>query len=299
MANTPDDTAKNLPALPGYRDVIIRAANDPSFDIDKLERLVELQEALETRAADREFNVAMSRAQGEMEAVRAESYNPQTRSRYAKYAVLDRAIRPIYTKYGFSISYNTEPSGDVNLLRVIGLAANGAITHRHQVDMPIVTTGFKGTDMMTKTHATSSALTYGKRALLGMIFNIPVDTDDDGNRAGGRPPQQQRQPTVRPAEAPVHPETGEVSPHTIAFLDAEDGTPETWQAFGARFIQAINSATTEPEVNAWITHNRTTLDQFQKDAPNVFVRLEAAIDKHRNEIRSKGATKEEHQHGGS
>jgi hypothetical protein len=37
---------------------------------------------------------------------------------------------------------------------------------------------------MTKTHATGSAVSYGMRYLLKMIFNIAVsDRDDDGNAA--------------------------------------------------------------------------------------------------------------------
>ncbi len=42
----------------------------------------------------------------------------------------------------------------------------------------------KGGDVMTKTPATGSAVTYGRRYLLTMIFNIAVG-DDDGNIASG------------------------------------------------------------------------------------------------------------------
>ena len=287
-----DDTARhpNMPT-PTYQDVIIRAAQDPSVDIDKLERLVELQEAHETRVADCRFNEAMSAAQSEMEPVRADANNPQTKSRYAKYATLDRAIRPIYTKHGFAVSYNTEPSGDPNLVRVIALVTNGPITQRRQVDMPIVTQGFRGTDMMTRIHATESAITYGKRTLLGMVFNITISTDDDGNRAGGYTQRQPIRPT--PATTPVDPRTGEVlPPHDIGFLDAEDGTAETWQQWGARLVAAVNAATTEAEIDQWVEHNRAQFDTFKQDAAVMFGRLEAAIAKHRNEVKAKGATKE-------
>jgi hypothetical protein len=54
----------------------------------------------------------------------------------------------------------------------------------YQIDMPADGKGAKGGDVMTKTHATGSAVSYGMRYLLKMIFNIAVsDKDDDGNAA--------------------------------------------------------------------------------------------------------------------
>jgi hypothetical protein len=50
--------------------------------------------------------------------------------------------------------------------------------------MPADGKGAKGGDVMTKTHATGSAIQYGMRYLLKMIFNIAVGDDDDGNAAG-------------------------------------------------------------------------------------------------------------------
>jgi len=59
-------------------------------------------------------------------------------------------------------------------------------TRRYHLDMPVDGKGARGGDVMTKTHAMGSGITYGKRYLLGMIFNLAVTKDDDGNAAGGR-----------------------------------------------------------------------------------------------------------------
>jgi hypothetical protein len=54
--------------------------------------------------------------------------------------------------------------------------------------MPADGKGAKGNDVMTKTHATGSAMSYGSRYLLKLIFNIAIgQDDDDGNGAGGAP----------------------------------------------------------------------------------------------------------------
>jgi hypothetical protein len=48
--------------------------------------------------------------------------------------------------------------------------------------MPADGKGAKGGDVMTKTHATGAAMSYGARYLLKYIFNVAVGEDDnDGN----------------------------------------------------------------------------------------------------------------------
>jgi hypothetical protein len=48
--------------------------------------------------------------------------------------------------------------------------------------MPSDGKGAKGGDVMTKTHATGAAMSYGARYLLKFIFNIAVgEEDSDGN----------------------------------------------------------------------------------------------------------------------
>src|SRR5260370_29870105 len=86
--------------------MIERAARDPSIDIDKLDRLLLMRERENSRIAEQTFNAAMSLAQAEMQPIGTDSDNPQTRSRYASYAALDRAGRPTYTRHGFALSFN-------------------------------------------------------------------------------------------------------------------------------------------------------------------------------------------------
>src|SRR5712664_5017083 len=73
-----------------FLQMIERAARDPSIDIDKLDRLLLMRERENSRIAEQTFNAAMAAAQAEMEPIRFDSSNDQTRSRYASYAALDR-----------------------------------------------------------------------------------------------------------------------------------------------------------------------------------------------------------------
>lgn len=179
--------ASNVVEAPaGMSDALIQAiadaARDPAVDIEKMERLWSMHERMQIRAAELEFNTAMSRAQAAMTRISADAVNPQTRSAYASYAQLDRALRPIYTAHGFSLSYDTGETATEGHLRVLCYVARGAYTRTYHCDMPADGKGAKGGDVMTKTHASGSAMTYGQRYLLKLIFNVAIgEADDDGN----------------------------------------------------------------------------------------------------------------------
>jgi hypothetical protein len=167
--------------------MIERAARDPSIDIAKLEKLLNMAERTRLAAAEQAFNEALGLAQHEMRPVATDLANSQTKSRYASYVAIDRAVRDIYTKHGFSISFNTGETPLPDHIRVLAYVSNKGFSRTYHADMPADGKGAKGGDVMTKTHAAGSAYTYGQRYLLRMIFNIAVGTfDDDGNAAGDR-----------------------------------------------------------------------------------------------------------------
>ena len=165
---------------------IIEMARDTSLPLDRLEKVLQMQQQMEARKDERAFNEAMARAQAEMRTVALDSSNPQTRSRYASYAALDRDIRPHYTRHGFALSFNTGDGAPENCIRILCDVSCGGHSRRYHIDMPADGKGAKGGDVMTKTHATGSAISYGQRYLLKMIFNVSTgEADDDGNSAGG------------------------------------------------------------------------------------------------------------------
>jgi len=156
-----------------------------ALETGKAEQLQILQEMYfkdKARKAEEEFNLAMNAVQAEIGRVKPNLLNPQTKSRYASYDKLDAELRPIYTRHGFSLSFSEEDSSKPNHVRVICYVSRGGHTRVYRKDMPVVTTGIKGNEMMTPTHATASADSYGKRYLLKDIFNVAIGEDDtDGN----------------------------------------------------------------------------------------------------------------------
>jgi hypothetical protein len=174
--------AEVVDAAASLLQVISAAARDPSVDIEKMERLMAMHERMTARTAEAAFNDAMALTQAEMTPISCDAVNPQTKSRYATYAQLDAALRPIYTKHGFSISFNTGADAPEGHLRLLALVGRGGHTRTYMLDMPSDGKGAKGGDVMTKTHATGAASTYGQRYLLKLIFNVAVgELDNDGN----------------------------------------------------------------------------------------------------------------------
>ena len=167
--------------------VISRAAADPSTDVEKMERLMQMYERIEDKRAETAFNEALNDAQSKIGRIAGDKYNKQTSSSYATYAKLDTRIRPVYIECGFSLSFDTEKSESPDCIRVGCYVSHKAgHTRAYHVDMPADGKGAKGGDVMTKTHAAGSAMSYGMRYLLKMIFNVAVgEHDDDGNMASG------------------------------------------------------------------------------------------------------------------
>jgi len=73
-------------------------------------------------------------------------------------------------------------------------------------------------------------------------------------------------PTIEP---PVDPETGEVSPHAIAY----DDDPIAW---GSKYVAALKSAALLTDLAEWAAHNKPTLEIIKAHAPKVSQRIEAA-----------------------
>lgn len=161
--------------------------------IDVIERLSALQERAMARDAEQQFNIAMNAAQAELGRIAPDLHNPQTHSKYASYAALDKILRPIYVRHGFSLSFDSgESAAPETVLICCYVSHSAGHTRKYQgPPMPADGKGAKGGDVMTKTHATGAAMSYGMRYLLKFIFNVAVGEDDtDGNIGAGIEPDR-------------------------------------------------------------------------------------------------------------
>lgn len=169
--------------------MIQRAATDPAFDADKMQKMMEMYERHTDRTAAAAFNAAMVRAQAEIGPVFRDKFNTQTSSAYAALESIDRKISPVYTLHGFSLSFGTGDSPLVGHIRTVCDCMHEAgHTKTYHVDLPIDSAGIKGSVNKTGVHAAGSTFSYARRYLTMMIFNVVLtNEDDDGNGAGPEP----------------------------------------------------------------------------------------------------------------
>ena len=176
----PDNLQNQIPPI---LHVFERALRDVSMPLERVREIYALKREIEADLAEQEYIRARSLVEQELEPVAKDASNPSTRSKYATLAAVIQAVRPIYSKHGIIVEFDTGPADQDGWIRVLAFLSHQAGYKRtYHIDMPADGKGAQGRDVMTRTHATGSAFTYGRRYLLLGIFNIAVE-DDDGNAA--------------------------------------------------------------------------------------------------------------------
>jgi hypothetical protein len=164
---------------------LIERAIEKGIDPDQLGKLFELQQRWEESCARKAYAAAMTAAQGEMRPVVRGRTNQQQNSKYAPLEDIHDAIKPIWLKHGFTLSYGSDASPYPEHYRVTCTCLHEA-GHwtSHVLDGPGDEKGIKGNPNKTPIQALTSTVTYLRRSLAVMIFDVTlVGTDHDGQRA--------------------------------------------------------------------------------------------------------------------
>lgn len=163
--------------------VISRAAADPSCDIDKMERLLQMHERMQDKAAAAEFNAAMARMQCEMPTVFEGATNTHTKNTYATLDDINRAVKSVMQVHGFAVTFKVvHVSAGVSVTGILMHSAG----HREETTLllPVDTGPGRST-----VQAVGSSVTYGKRYVMCALLNITTGdaVDDDGAGAKQEP----------------------------------------------------------------------------------------------------------------
>ena len=165
-----------------------RLITSPDVDVEKIQQVMDMRKQDFDREAKQAFNAAMCKAQNKIELVVATKKNDQTHSFYADLKTILIKTKEIYTGEGFSLMFYEGKTEKPSHTRVcVDVMHEQGHTETRYADIAVQTTGIAGKAMMTQIHAEGSAISYGRRYLTCMIFNIPTgdEMDDDGNGAGG------------------------------------------------------------------------------------------------------------------
>lgn len=163
--------------------VIERAALNPSVDIDKMERLLQMQERIMDRNARAAYAAALAQMQPELPIIAErggiKDRGGSVQSRYALWEDVVGIITPILSKYGFALSFRTGNEGDK-------VSVTGVLSHRDghsestSLTLPVDTSGSKNA-----VQSVGSSTSYGKRYTTAALLNLRTGEPDDDGRAGG------------------------------------------------------------------------------------------------------------------
>ena len=158
---------------------IASIAANPTVDVDKMLRLMEMQERMMAKQAEIAFNEAMTRLQPKLPVITKRGkieFKGAIQSKFAKYEDIDELIRPLLSMEGFSVSFDQLKSGEYSCK----LSHVGGHSETKTLTLPADTSGSKNS-----IQAIGSTVSYAKRYLVGMHLNIITKGEDnDGNSVG-------------------------------------------------------------------------------------------------------------------
>jgi len=152
--------------------MIERVATDPNADINKLEKMLDMQERVLNRNSQQAFSADMAMMQSELPRVikSRDGHN----SKYAPLEDINDAIRPVLQKYGFAVTFGIEQQEKgINIITHLSHREG----HRETTSILLAadTSGSKN-----GVQAVGSSISYGKRYGICAILNISTGDDVDG-----------------------------------------------------------------------------------------------------------------------
>jgi hypothetical protein len=116
--------------------VIERATANKDVEIEKLEKLLDMQERIMNKGAETAFNTAMAQMQAKLPIIAERGaivIEGQVVGFYAKFEDINEAVKPILQRYGFSVSFKTDTTGGVvKVTRHPGASGWPPRDHRHR-----------------------------------------------------------------------------------------------------------------------------------------------------------------------
>jgi hypothetical protein len=172
-----------IPATP--MDLMAKAVENPNFNVDAFEKLVQLQREQEDRQARRAFAAAMSNFQSSVAPIVArrevKDRGGNVRYKFASFDDIMSEIKTPLAEYGLAISFTTKISSDGYILATCTIVNEMGHSEMSEFTCPID----KGMSA-NESQKMGSANSYAKRYCLINALNLSIaGEDDDGLKGGG------------------------------------------------------------------------------------------------------------------
>jgi ERF superfamily len=170
-------------------DFIAMALRDPSIDVTKLDALLRMKRQAIADLAEAEFYEALHAAQAEIpqvERLGTVSLGEKKGSyAFARWEDMDRVLRPIMDRHGFTLDFDMEQRpGDGGGAKVIAALTHTAEGRKHTITRSVSLPLDAGAGR-NNLQAMGSTISYAKRYLAEMLFNIVRKSQDDDGNLGG------------------------------------------------------------------------------------------------------------------
>ena len=181
--------------------MIERVVLNPDADMDKLEKMLDMQERILKRNGEQAFASDFAAMQSELPRIarngcieiKDRNSGRVTQSTpFAKLEDINDGVRPVLQRYGFGVTFSIDQTQ-------AGITVTARLLHRlghserTSLTLPIDSSGSKNV-----VQGNGSTISYGKRYTLSAILNISTGDDIDGHA-----PQQQEdeQPVIQQEKA--------------------------------------------------------------------------------------------------
>lgn len=180
------EAAPMAPAVSEFVSVIERLASNPDVNVDKLEKIIDLQTRILDREAEQAFNQAFAAMQADIPVVvergLADRGSNGGRYSYARFEDVMETIRPVLHRHGFGVSHKTEHlDGKV---RVVGYLTHSA---GHSRTSEFVAKADSGGGK-NEVQALGSSTAYGRRYTTYDLLGLATRAQDDDGRATSEVP---------------------------------------------------------------------------------------------------------------
>jgi len=181
------DEQPNLPTTMGYQEAIKSLTTMPDVNPDVVHAFLDAQERILDREAKMAFIKAKHAVRRDLPTIVKNKFNDQTKSSYANFEAIKKAVDPILDKHGMSDSYTFDYPEDGVTITTCILTHDLGHEERYQSRVCRDDVGIAGKKNKTNVHGDASAASYGQRYSLGAGLGLKTSKDDDGNAAGLNP----------------------------------------------------------------------------------------------------------------
>lgn len=152
--------------------LIEKVVLDPSVDVEKMTKILDMQERVLNKQASIEFNQSMALAMVQIPSIARETQGQS--NKFAAFENINKIVKPIIAKHGLFITFRTEFQSDDFLLVTAKITHQSGYSEETSMRFPFDNSGNKN-----DIQAVGSSISYGKRYTMSALLGIATHGEDD------------------------------------------------------------------------------------------------------------------------